>query len=69
MFKIIENNKDDELLQFSQTLAADEDIIKLKEFYKEIQYNNDPRFRTIKLQCKLKIKQLEKNKKKDIVLW
>lgn len=69
MFTIIENDKDTELLEFSQKLATEEDLKKLKEFYKEIQHDTNPRLRSIKIQCRLKIKQLEKNQARDIVLW
>ena len=67
MFKIIENSEN--AYEFSEDLGQTEDIQALKEFYKEIKNSTEPRYRKIKIAALLKIKSLEKSRKKDKFIW
>jgi len=68
-FKIIKNNEIENLYQFSEQAGQTNDIQMLRDFYNEIKYSTDPRNRTLKIQCRLKIKSIEKNMKKDKFVW
>jgi uncharacterized protein (UPF0248 family) len=68
-FQIIKNNNAEETYQFSEELGQDNDIQMLKEFYNEIKDSKDPRHRLVKIQCRLKIKSMERLKKKDKFIW
>jgi hypothetical protein len=67
MFKIIENSEN--AYEFSEELGQTEDIQALKEFYKEIKNSTEPRYRKIKIAALLKIKSLEKSRKRDKFIW
>jgi hypothetical protein len=65
MFKFEAPTEAEEAYQLSDEIGRLNDIDSLREFYKEIESGSGPRERKLKLQCKLKIRCLERDMKKD----
>jgi hypothetical protein len=69
-FFITAPDKVDEYYQFSEELGQINDLDLLSGFYKELAVMpNDSRIRKLKLQCKLKMKHLQKQRRRDRFLF
>lgn len=68
-FNFTTENDVEQIYEFSEELGQLSDIDKLRGFYTEIKDSKDPRHRRTKMQCLLKIKAIERNRKKEKFIW